>query len=297
MHSISPSPLKGIAFKLISCFLFTCMAALVRELGQRYPTGQIVFCRNFFALLIIGAVLLRADNPRELMRTHRPFGHFYRAFSGVMAIFCMFMGLRYLPLPDATAISYAQPIFCIVFAAILLKEHVPPVRWLAVALGLSGVLIMLWPYLQYSGVDWHGSAAYGAMYTFIGAILAALALTQVRALAKTERASTIVLYFTLFATLLSALALPFGFEWPLNWFDALKMAGVGLIGGVGQMFLTQSYRYADASLVAPFDYSTMIYATLLGMAFFGEYPSVLVLIGASIVIASGMLVAWWERKK
>ena len=178
-------------------------------------------------------------------------------------------------------------------AAIFLKEVVRIWRWSAVVVGLIGVLIMISPHLGASPRD--TASAYGALYMFIGAFLVAAAMTQVRRLAMTESTASIVFSFAVISSLAGLATLPQGWLVP-SLGDGVALIGIGLLGGVGQILLTDSYRHAPASTVAPFAYTTMIWAVAIGYFAFGEVPQPIVLMGAVIVIAAGLFVIWRERQ-
>lgn len=270
------------------------MAAIVKHLSDRYPTGQLVFFRSFFGFLpIILWMVLRREFVTSL-RTARPVGHLWRATIGTTGMIVYFLALARLPLPDVTAITYASPLITLVLASFLLKERIGIYRWSAVAVGLVGVLLILWPHLG-AGVDLSGGAALGAIFALLTACGMALVMIQLRHLTRTEATSTIVFYFTLFSSLLALTTLPFGWVMP-DLREGAILVGLGLIAGIGQILLTQSYRYAPASVVAPFEYTTMLWALLLGYIFFSEVPQFIVLFGAAIVIAAGLFVIYRERK-
>jgi drug/metabolite transporter (DMT)-like permease len=202
-----------------------------------------------------------------------------------------FTGLGLLPLPEVTAIGYAAPLLVVVFAAMFLDEKVGVFRLSTVALGMAGVLIVLSPRLSSAmGV----SETLGAIVVFMGAVLAALAQVFVRKLVATEGTAVIVFWFTVTSSLLSLFTIPWGWAWP-GWSAGALLICSGLFGGLGQIFLTSSYRYADASLVAPFDYTSMILALGIGYFVFGEVPTGTMLLGAAIVILAGVLIIWRER--
>jgi drug/metabolite transporter (DMT)-like permease len=184
----------------------------------------------------------------------------------------------------------------VIFAAMFLNEQVGVVRIGAVALGLGGVLIVLAPRLTaLSGPTVETMQAVGAMLALTGAICAALAQIYVRKLVQTEETSAIVFYFSVTSTLLSFLTIPFGWVIPSGpEFGLLVMAG--LLGGLGQIFLTSSYRFADASVVAPFDYASILFALGIGYFIFDEVPTRAMLTGASLVILAGILIIWRERQ-
>ena len=168
--------IKGVGFKLLSALLFTVMAALIRTVGDAVPTGEVVFARSFFALAPLLLWLALRGDVRAALTTTRPFGHLLRGAVGVVSMFCGFAALARLPLADATALGYASPLITVVFAAVLLGERIHAYRWTAVAVGLSGVLVMLWPQLR--------TGALAAVFTGDGpadraAVGAALALSPV----------------------------------------------------------------------------------------------------------------------
>jgi drug/metabolite transporter (DMT)-like permease len=289
-------PLRGIALKLGSVLIFIIMAAMIKATAGHVPAGQAVFFRSFFAIPVIVVWLLWRRELSTGLTTANPFGHFWRGLMGTLAMGLGFAGLGYLPLPEVTAIGYAAPILTVVFAAMFLGEEVRLFRISAVALGMVGVLIVIYPRLTVLTDDAAGFAqAFGAMVVLGGAVFAALAQVFVRKLVQAERTATIVFWFSVTATLLSLVTLPFGWVWPSPW-EAALLVGAGLMGGIGQILLTSSYREADASVIAPFDYASMIFALLIGWFIFDESPTAMMLLGAALVVAAGIAIILRERR-
>ena len=292
----SMRPLRGIAFKLASVLVFIVMASMIKATADHVPAGQTVFFRSFFAIPVIFVWLaVRRELPGGL-KTTNPFGHFWRGLMGTLAMGFGFAGLGYLPLPEVTAIGYAAPILTVVFAAMFLGEEVRLFRISAVAMGMVGVMIVVYPRLTVLSGDAAGYLeAFGAMVVLGGAVFASLAQVFVRRLVNTEPTAAIVFYFSLTATALSLITIPFGWVWPTLG-EAAILVGAGLLGGVGQILLTSSYREADASLVAPFDYASMIFALGIGYFVFAEVPTLPMLAGAALIVTAGILIIWRERQ-
>ncbi|NJM82748.1 MAG: DMT family transporter [Tabrizicola sp.] len=289
-------PLRGIAYKLGSVLVFIVMAALIKSTADHVPAGQAVFFRSAFAIPVILVWLVLRHELATGLRTRQPLGHVWRGMVGTTAMGLGFAGLGYLPLPEVTAIGYAAPLLTVIFAAMFLGEDVRLFRISAVVMGMIGVLIVVAPRLSIISDDAAGIAeAFGAMLVLGGAVFAALAQVFVRKLVTTEKTAAIVFYFSLTATLLSLVTVPFGWVWPTP-AETVTLIGTGLLGGVGQILLTSSYREADASLVAPFDYASMLFALLIGYGVFGEVPSWTMLAGAAIVVAAGILIIWRESR-
>ena len=182
-----------------------------------------------------------------------------------------------------------------IVAAVVLGEEGRAVRLMSVALGMGGVILILSPRLQALNSGAIGATeALGGTVVLVGAVFAALAQVFVRRLVSEESTSAIVFYFSLNAAILSLLTLPFGWHWPAPSTLALLILA-GLMGGVGQVLLTSAYRHADASVVAPFEYGSMILSLAIGYFGFGEVPSRVVLGGASLVVLAGILIIWRER--
>lgn len=287
-------PLRGILFKVMSVCMFMGMASLIKAASDTVPPGEAVFFRSFFALpIILGWLALRGEL-RDGWKTHQPMGHVWRGLVGTCAMGLGFTGLGLLPLPEVTAIGYAAPLLVVIFAAMFLNEDVRAFRLSSVALGMIGVLIVLSPRLSVGAAP-KSAETLGAIVVLMGAVLAALAQVLVRKLVATESTAAIVFWFTVTSSLLSLLTLPWGWTMP-PWSMTGLLIMAGLAGGVGQIFLTSSYRFADASLVAPFDYTSMILALLVGYFIFDEVPTRTMLIGAGIVISAGVLIIWRERQ-
>lgn len=298
--SVSPTTedraLTGIGLKVASVAIFVLMGMCIK-LASHAATGQIVFYRSFFAMFPVLAYLAVTRNLGDAFRTSSLPGHIWRGLVGVSAMGLGFFALTRLPLPDAIAFGYAAPLLTVVFGAVFLGETVRLYRWTAVAIGVVGVAVISWPKLSILGAHQGMSAgeAQGALAALAGAALAAVAMMLVRRLVHTERTPTIVLYFSLISSVIGLLTWPFG--WPvLSWTEAGWLIGAGVCGGVAQILLTQSYRYAETQVIAPFEYVSIIFGTAIGFAVFGEVPTLYTLIGASIVIAAGIFIIYREHR-
>jgi drug/metabolite transporter (DMT)-like permease len=273
------------------------MSATLKTLMDRYPTGEVVFFRSSFAILPLWAWLAWRGDLINGLRTKNVIGHFKRGFLGTSAMYLGFAALSFLPLHDSIAIGYASPLIVVVLAAIVLKEKVRAYRWSAVAVGFIGVMIMLSPYLapQTFAGGLQAGPALGAVCALLGALCSAGAMIQVRRLTGTEKTGAIVFYFFILASGLSFCTILLGWHMPNAMDLALFILG-GILGGIGQILLTECYRYADTSVIAPFEYTTMIWALLLGWFIFGDLPTVTILSGAAIVAATGLFIVWREHQ-
>lgn len=261
------------------------MDVLIKLLSARYPTFQIIFARNFFAFLPLMILFMRAGDWRFL-RTQRLGQHMLRSVFGFSAMIGFFIGIGALPLATVYTIGFAGPILITALSVPLLGEKVGPHRWAAVVVGFIGVLIVLRP----GAVDWN----FGLTATVTATLFYALAMIQIRKLAAVEAGPTVVFYFTLFCTLASGLVLPFVWVTPASWLDLLMLMGVGILGGTAQILLTAGYRHSDASLLAPFEYSALVWAVVFGWFIFGDWPDEYTWAGSAVLIASGLYILWRE---
>jgi drug/metabolite transporter (DMT)-like permease len=287
--------MRGITLKVLSVACFVVMATLLKA-TQTIPAGQLVFFRCFFAILPVIVWLLWRGQMRAALHTRNPMGHIVRAVVGVSSMGLGFFALTRLPLPEATAIGYASPLLIVVFSALLLKERVHVFRWTAVTVGLVGVVIILWPRLTlFSGGDALGNVeAIGAVAAFGGAILTAMAMMQVRHLTCTESTEAIVVYFFISASIISLITVPFGWASPTPE-QTVLLVTAGIFGGVGQLLMTSSYRHADMSVIAPFEYVSLLLTLAAGFVIFGDVPTPAMIIGALIIVASGIAVILREH--
>jgi len=279
--------MRGPLLIISAVGIFTLMWAFVKAAGM--PPGQSVFFRSTFAVPVIFAWLWWTGHLHDGLRTSRPWGHLARALAGTCAMGLGFAGLNYLPLPDVTAIRFITPIMVVLLAAAFLGERFRLVRTAAVITGFLGVLIVLSPSLGA-----RDASLIGAALTLGSAAMAALAQIFVKRMAGTETTAAIVFYFSVTAAALSVLTLP---TWQRpEGLELWYLIGAGLLGGVGQICLTSSYKFAEASTLAPFTYSSMIWAILLGWFWFGDVPTWQVVLGSSVIIASGAAIVWRERQ-
>lgn len=291
--------LRGITLKIGQTLFFTLMYTTVKLAGA-VPVSQVMFFRSLFALVPVIIFTYFTSDLATMVRTKRPIYHVFRSLVGGFTMSANFGAVQMLPLATATAFGFLSPVFVVILAIPMLKEKVGPWRWGAVIVGFLGVLLMLEPQGGLGNVlSWHflTSSRTGVgiscalTYAFGSAIVAIL----IRQMSKTERSEAIVFYFMLWAAVAGAIA-SIWYHVPLSGMQIFWLVVSGLIGGCGQIFLTYCYRYAEPSALAPLEYSTMIWAVALGVLLFDEIPEPLVLLGAAIVIAAGMVIVWRERK-
>ncbi len=289
-------PLLGIALKVTSVAIFVAMATFIKLAGQ-LPAGQILFFRSFFAIVPVLLFLIWRRELRGALKTEHPMSHLVRGVIGVGSMFLGFFALTRLPLPEATTLNYAQPMLVVVFGAVFLGEAVRAYRWSAVAIGLVGVIVIAWPRLTLFAGDQPMSTdeTLGVTAALVGAAVSAVAVLLIRHLVLTERSATIVLWFSLTASVLGLCSLPFGWS-PLSPLQTVYLISAGLCGGIAQILMTETYRHADVSTAAPFEYSSMVFAIIAGYLLFGDMPTVHMLVGGSIVIGAGIFIIWREHR-
>ncbi|MGI6245462.1 MAG: DMT family transporter [Pseudochelatococcus sp.] len=288
------NPPLAIVLKVLSALVFTVMSAGIKYVGDRFPVGEIVFFRSFFMLLPLIAWLAWQGQVRAALRTRNVMGHLRRGIMSSSSMFLNFLALAYLPLTDAVTLGYTAPLLVVVLAAVVLKEKVQAYRWIGTGIGFTGVVVMLSPHLSGGSLLAGGAAGIGVAIALAGALLTAGALIQVRRLIDTETTGAIIFYMSLMTSALGFVTILGGWVMPTVEEAALLIA-IGIVGGLGQILLTMSFRYGDASLLAPFDYTTMLWACLFGWIIFADWPLPAVFLGGAIVIASGLFIVWRER--
>jgi drug/metabolite transporter (DMT)-like permease len=217
-----------------------------------------------------------------------------RSLAGTAAIFLNFGALFFLPIADATAISYSMPLITVVLAMAMLGEVVESYRWAAVGVGFAGILVILGGYFGESGLG--SGYAFGAALALAGSFAGAMAIIQIRTLARFEQPLTIVVYFSLLTSLAGLVTAPFGWIVPTGR-DAAILVATGIAGGIAQFFTTQAYKHTGASTLAPFEYTSMIWALAASWLVFGAWPTGNVIVGATIVILAGLFVVHREHSR
>ena len=287
--------IHGIGLKIGAIALFTVMFALVKALSDTIPAGQAVFFRSAFAIPVLFAWLLMQGELSGAVSVKSKRAHVWRGFVGTAAMGLNFTAAGFLPLPEITAIGFTTPLLIVVFASIMLGERVGVYRISVVLVGLIGVLIIVEPRLTLGEMDAAQDAMMlGVILAITAAACAALAQIQIRKMVQVERTSAIIFYFCITASVFS-LSTVGTWVWPSPP-QFLILILIGILGGVGQIMLTTAYRYAPASVIAPFDYTAMIFALGIGYFAFTELPSVQMILGAGIVIAAGVFVILREAR-
>lgn len=266
------------------------MAAFVKYLGPGIPSGETVFVRGVISVLVLALVAWRVDG-LHLLKTRNLRSHALRSLSGTVGMFCWFGALVLIPLADFMAITFAAPMFLTILAMLFLGERIHRYRWTALIIGFAGVLIMVGPHLTLEGTSLGVTLALGA------AVSSALAMMFLRSMSGSggEHPITITFYFSVtsmvcaLATAVAGWVMPSPRQW-------LLIAAIGVFGVVGQLLMTLSYRYAEASTIAPLDYTNLLFAVVFGYVIFGEVPSASIFIGAPLVIAAGLIILWREYR-
>ena len=298
--STAPSPevpqhyLGGIALRLLAMLSLSLMFVLVKRIDAAgIHIVESLFWRQAIVLpMLVGWALTRGG--LAIYRTHRIGPHARRAMMGLTGMALNFGGMIFLPMAEATTINLSVPIFAVIFAALFLGEPTGWQRWSAVLVGFLGVLLVLNP-TTLVAQGFTGHHGLGTLIALGGAVMTALITIQVRDLARTESPMTIVFWFSLISMLPLGLALPFVMtahgagEWAL-------LIGLGLLGAVVQLSLTGALRLAPVAVVTPMDYSSLLWSIACGWFFFGTLPAETTWVGAPLIVASGLFIAWREHR-
>ena len=284
-----PQVLAGVMLRVVAVVFMAGLAALVKWCGAKgVPVLEIIFFRNAFAFVPICLYIWRTCG-FGVLRTRRPLGHLARSAVGLTGMTCGFTALQHLPLTEATAFSFAAPLFMTALSVPILREPVGRHRWGAVLLGFVGVLVMIRPEPGHMNLT-------GAGFALAAAVAAAFAMITVREMGRTEPGAAIAFYFTLSGCVLGLAGLPFHWVTPAPSTLGLLIL-MGLVGGIGQLLLTESLRVAPVGLVAPFDYTQLLWASLIGLLIWGELPRPATIAGALIVAASGVYIVLHETRR
>jgi len=277
----------AIFYMIVSGVVFTASSAASKWLIALYPIGEVLFTRTAVALIAIASFVLPAAG-FAVYRTTRLGAHAMRACSQGVSQSMLLVAFSLMPLAGATAIMFSSPIFSTLASAYFLHEKVGPTRWAVLLVGFLGVLIIANP-----GMD---TFQIGALFALGNAILFGTVVAGVRGMAATESTETLIMYQLTLLTVCYALFLPFGFTMPTG-FDALIMIGSGVGNGMAQYLWTRAIHLAPTSAVVPFQYLQLVWAMLLGFAIWGDLPTINLLIGSAVVIASGMFLFWRETRR
>ena len=290
------NPVRGITLKIVSVIIFVAMIGLIKATSHEVPPGEAVFFRSLFAIpVLILWLVIRGDFPATL-KARDPIGHVWRGLMGTCAMASGFMAIGLLPLPEVVAIGYAAPLMVTMLAAMFLGEKIRLVRLSALLLGMFGVLLVLSPRLTILDEEVTSRLqTIGALTALMGAMFSALAQVFARKLVATETTGSIVFYFSIMSTVLALLTAPFGWKVPTA-FEAFLLVTAGLLGGIGQILLTESYRYAEVAVIAPFEYCSIILALLVGYFVFDELPTGIMMAGVALIVAAGIIIIERERR-
>jgi drug/metabolite transporter (DMT)-like permease len=280
----------AVLLRFSSVVLFAIMSTGVKYLGRSCPVGEIIAVRSAIGAVAIVLIAWRTQN-LHLLRTERWQSHAVRSTVGMLAMFSWFLSLNFAPIAEATAVVYAGPVFGTLLAALFLRERMRAHRWLAVALGFSGVIIMTGIRLTHTDAE-----ALGVSLALLCALFAAFGMIFLRQMSRTEHALTTTFYFCLTSLVGAALTICWG--WPIpSVRDCQLLLVIGLLGTGAQFLMTAAFRYAEASIVVPIEYTGIVVVTVLGYVFFREVPGVTIWVGVPLVIAAGLLIVWGESRQ
>lgn len=280
-------PFLALGLRLAAMVMLSLMLVLVKLTGERgMPLPETMFWRQTLpAVLLLGWLGARGELRR--LRTARPWVHFRRAMIGTAGMFLTLGVVQILPLAEATVLGFTAPVFAVILSALVLKEKVGPWRWLAVAIGLLGIMVI-------AGPSEGKLPALGVAVGVGAAFMVALVSIQLRDLGRTEEPLTVVFYFSaMSAPLLALFLFHTGVHHDaLGW---LMLGGIGVLGLAAQLLMTAALRFGRVSSVIVMDYSQFGWATLWGWIVFHHLPPATTWIGAPIVIAAGLIIAWREH--
>ena len=269
----------GFLYMFLSVCTFSVMDLLVKW-SSDYPTGEVLFFRGFFGLLPT-YFLIPKNKLKTFYTTERSKEHLFRCLMGLIALIAIVVALRELPLAVVVSLSYAAPLFITVLSIFLLSEKVGVFRWLAVIIGFVGVIIIAEP--GFKGMN------YLYFLPLIFCIGMAFVTITIRKLSTTEPIWLISIFFTITISIAGLVTIPMGWKMP-NVQDFILLALIGVTGGSANLFLTQSYKLSEVSLVAPLKYLALVFAIFFGYFIWNEIPTIKTLIGASLVVLASLII-------
>ena len=269
----------GFFYMFISVCAFSLMDVIVKW-SDDYPVGQVLFFRGFCGIIPI-LFLIPKDRYLDFYKTTRPMLHFKRCLAGLIALVSIFVALRNLPLATVVSISFAAPIFITIFSIYLLKENVGIYRWLAVLVGFVGIIFITEP--GFSSLNLY------YIYPIIFCLGLSYVAIAIRKLSTTEPAWLISFFFSFSIMLLSFLSFYQGWILP-SIFDLFLLSMIGILGGLANLWLSQSYKYSEVSLVSPLKYLALVFAIIFGYFIWNEIPTSKTLLGALLVIFSSIII-------
>jgi drug/metabolite transporter (DMT)-like permease len=276
----------GALFMVISVTGFSLMDLAVKWTTEDYSIGYVVFWRMLGGLIPLIFVIPK-DRWKNLFSTSKPKLMFVRAFTGTVALFCVYASLHFLPLATTVSLTFASPIFCTLLSIIVLGEIVRTRRWIAIIIGFIGVIIIINPTTEFNVY---------MILPIIFCIFFAMVSISIRLLSETEPTYLIALYFTIFAFIASLFTIPFG-GWiiPHSLFDFGMLAAVGIFGGIGNLALTSAFKHAEVSVVTPLKYLSLIYGIIFGYIIWNEIPAWNTYVGAIFIIISALIILRREK--
>ncbi len=270
---------KAVLYMIGSVICFSTMDLIVKYLNN-VPFGQVLFMRFFFGMIPIFFLIPR-NKIFTFYKTKRPILHTFRAVSGTIAIIALFVGLRNLPLADVISLTFTGPLFVTIMSVIFLSEKVGIKRWSAVAIGFVGMLFIVRPAFEQMNFYY--------IFPVIFSLGFANVAISIRSLSKTEPNYLIAFYFSILSLLVGLITIVNGWIWP-TLYEAFLFLLLGLAGGIANLLLTQSYRLADASLVSPIKYLSLVVAVVAGYLIFSEVPKIMTLFGAGLIVMSSFII-------
>ena len=275
----------GIALILATLLLFVSMDTLVKDLVQRNPAPLLIWMRFLVHMAVAAAIVLAVPSLRPLIRSRAPGRQLLRSALLLCTTTTFFFGLRYLKLADLVILTQAAPLIVVALSVVLLGEKVGPRRWLGVIVGFAGVVVILKPGF---GFEW------ASLFGLASALIYAVYQIMTRSLSVADHTMTTFFYTASVGAVAMAAVAPFFWQWP-SLRDALLILLPGLIGGTGHLLLIMAFARSEASLLAPYFYSAIVWAVILGWAIFDEVPDLFTFVGAGLIAAAGLYV--WHRER
>lgn len=286
-----PRPLLALGVRLLAALALATMGMLVKLAGTRGAhLIELIFWRQLLTVVLLGAGLALTGK-LALLRTKRLPAHARRAASGLFGMIFTYGAVLLLPLTEATTLGFTAPVFAVLIAIVLFRERIGPYRWGAVAMGFAGVIVVMQPF---SGLH-EGVTLAGVAVGLVAPFMVALISFQLQDLNTTENPWSIVFWFSALTTPIAAIALPFvmaGHD-PVTW---ALILGMGLVGAGAQMLLTTSLRFGSAAVILLMDYTALLWASFYGYTVFDRAAPASLWLGAPLIIAAGLLIAWRERQ-